>query len=71
MAEEGPGCIWFVLESSTCLFVCLLANISFEDLKLFSLLQILTAGTKPSAPAWGGIGDFDVVRSEWSYLMGF
>ena len=26
-------------------------------------LQILTAGTKPSAPVWGGIGDFDVVRT--------
>ena len=26
--------------------------------------QILTAGTKPSAPAWGGIGDFDVVKTE-------
>ena len=38
-------------------------KVAFENLNLFSLFQILTAGTKPSAPAWSGIGDFDVVRT--------
>lgn len=30
-------------------------------------LKVLMAGVKPSAPAWAGIGDFDVVRTEKVY----
>ena len=33
--------------------------------------QIMTTGTKPSLPAWAGIGDFDVVwdwqHQRWSH----
>ena len=28
--------------------------------------QIMTAGTKPSHPAWAGIGDFDIVW-DWQH----
>ena len=32
-----------------------------------SSLKVLMAGVKPSAPAWAGIGDFDVVRTDKVY----
>ena len=54
-------------------YIEILGTVCSEDLGMSWTRrgQIMTAGTKPSPPAWAGIGDFDIVwdwqHQRWSH----